>query len=364
MKVYVVPADKFGCGYHRLIWPASALRRQGHEDEVQILPPDNRESFAAKVKEYSDGRKELQALRIPEDAEVVVVQRPGTLLFPEIIRLLRSNGIAVVVDIDDHFGALHPLNVAYKTYHPRTQTGQSWEAVAESCREATLVTTSTRALQPVYAKHGRGVILDNYVPAPYLDYKREDSGFFGYPGNTKSHPTDLQVMGNAVRDLVDQGYKFRVVGGRSKVPEALKITDRPYDVVPPVGSEHWERTVVEALDVSLCPLEASAFNTAKSRLKAIEAMAGGLSWIGSPREEYRRAHKESGAGFLAETPKQWVTYVKMLMDSESLRREQGEAGRAFMKDQTYQAQAWRWWEAWSEAYAIQHGADKKQVVLA
>jgi glycosyltransferase involved in cell wall biosynthesis len=171
------------------------------------------------------------------------------------------------------------------------------------------------------------------------------------------------VMGNAVRDLVDQGYKFRVVGGRSKVPEALKLREDP-DIVPPVGSEHWERTVVDALDVSVCPLEASAFNTAKSRLKAIEAMAGGLAWIGSPREEYRRANKESGAGFLAETPKQWITYVKMLMDNESLRHEQGEMGRAYMRDQTYQANAWRWWEAWTDAYKIQHGADKQQVVFA
>src|SRR5690606_28606720 len=40
MKIYVYPADEYGCGYYRLIWPAQALQAQGHD--IQIVMPKQR----------------------------------------------------------------------------------------------------------------------------------------------------------------------------------------------------------------------------------------------------------------------------------------------------------------------------------
>jgi hypothetical protein len=42
-------------------------------------------------------------------------------------------------------------------------------------------------------------------------------------------------------------------------------------------------------------------------------------------------------GFLADTPKQWYQYTKELLVNHSLREEQVEAGKIYMKDQTYEA---------------------------
>ena len=48
MKVHVYPADRHGCGHHRLIWPAEALMRQGHD--ITII-----EQQARKLMMYMNG---------------------------------------------------------------------------------------------------------------------------------------------------------------------------------------------------------------------------------------------------------------------------------------------------------------------
>jgi glycosyltransferase involved in cell wall biosynthesis len=102
----------------------------------------------------------------------------------------------------------------------------------------------------------------------------------------------------------------------------------------------------------------SGFVSHNSRLKGIEMMAAGTPWSSSPREEYRKLHRESGCGVLADNPKQWYQAIKRLLTDEVLRKEQAEAGRTYMQGQTYQANAWRWAQAWQRAYDIQRGVSK------
>jgi glycosyl transferase family 1 len=352
VKVYVLPADPHGCGHYRLVWPANVLQQQGWD--ITVMPPHENSGFLAKVREEPDGRKTLTSVRIPHDADVIVVQRPAHFLQPQMVEMLRANKIAVVVDMDDDMSNIHPDNIAFNTYRHRAGADLSHKWVMESCKRATLVTTSTRKLQKVYAKHGRGLVLDNYVPEAYLGFGSPSSGFFGWAGTTKSHPTDLQVTGVAVRGLIEDGYRFKVVGGYSSVQKSLKLQQQP-EVTGSVPLQDWARVIGESLDVGMAPLCVSEFNSAKSRLKPIEYMSVGVPWVGSPREEYRRVHRESGCGLLAETPKDWYRNLKRLMDDEVLRKEQSEAGREYMVTQTYQQNAWRWAEAWTKALEIERG---------
>jgi glycosyltransferase involved in cell wall biosynthesis len=226
--------------------------------------------------------------------------------------------------------------------------------VAQACREATLVTVSTKPLAAVYAKHGRWQVIDNYVPESYLDVEPQEHRSFGWPGTTQSHPDDLQVMGGAVRDLVADGLDFRVIGPRSGVQKALRLPEEP-EHTGRVEMDDWVKEVA-TLQVCLAPLSASKFNLAKSRLKLIEASAVGVPWVASPRPEYRRTFAESGAGILADTPKQWYVGVRKLMGDDVLRKELGERGREWMQTQTIEANSWRWLEAWTRAYEIQQGS--------
>jgi hypothetical protein len=352
VKVYIMPADAYGCGHYRLVWPADVLRQQGHD--IVIIPPVEGSGFLAKFQEDRQGNKQLIGLQVPSDADVIVLQRPAHEHQPDMVDMIRSSGIAVVIDMDDDMSTIDKDNIAWITYSPRSNTPFSWKHAAESCRRATFVTTSTRTLQRVYAPHGRGAVLDNYVPEKCLTYERQDVEAFGWAGTTKSHPNDLQVTGRTVAQLIDEGYRFRVVGGKSKVQEALKLRSS-VDYTGSVDLIHWVQKIGQSYDVGLIPLAATAFNTAKSRLKGIEHMAAGVPWVASPREEYRRLHRESGCGLLASTPRDWYSHVSKLMNDDVLRKEQAEMGREYMRDQTYQAQAWRWLEAWETALKIQRG---------
>jgi glycosyltransferase involved in cell wall biosynthesis len=336
--------------HYRVIWPADVLRRQGHD--VVIMPPNQKTGFLAKVGTRGDGSQALTSVTIPEDADVIVLQRPAHPLQPQMIQMMRQNGIAVVVDMDDDMSSLHPLNIAYETYRPRSNTPFNWNHAAESCKQATYVTTSTRQLQRVYAKHGRGEVIDNYIPAACLDVVKEETGFFGWAGTTKSHPNDLQVTGGMIQKLIDEGFPFKVVGGKSSVKAAARLREE-VDATGSVPLNVWVSTIAASIDVGLAPLDSTHFNTSKSRLKAIEYMAVGVPWVGSPREEYRRLHRESGCGLMADTPKQWYTHIKALMTDEVLRKEQAEMGRAYMQSQTYQQNAWKWMAAWETAYKME-----------
>jgi hypothetical protein len=352
VKVYVLPADPHGCGHYRLIWPSDVLKMQGYE--VVVMPPRQDSGFMAKIETLPNGTERLTGLRIPADADVIVLQRPSHPLQPDMIQMIRSNGIAVVVDMDDDMSSIHPSNIAFHMYRPRSGSPISWRNAVESCKVATLVTTSTSQLQKVYAKHGRGMVLDNYVPEAYLNFPSPETGVFGWAGTTKSHPNDLQVTVPAVQRLLDDGHRFKVVGGKSSVRSCLRLKNDP-DATGSIPLNEWVARIGEELDVGMIPLAPTAFNASKSRLKGVEYMAAGVPWVASPREEYRKLHRESGCGLLADNPKDWYSKLKLLLDDTVMRKEQAEAGREYMKSQTYQANAWRWMEAWTRALEIERG---------
>lgn len=352
MRVYVLPADTGGCGHYRLAWPADALKRQGFD--VVVVPPSKDTGFQVKLEDQPDGSQRLLEVSIPPGADVIVLQRPAHALQPQLIKLLQARGIAVVVDMDDDMSAIDPGNIAFQNYRHHSATSYSWKWALESTKAATLVTTSTTALQKIYAPHGRGMVLDNYVPEVVLTYPKPETGCFGWAGTTLSHPNDLQVTGDAVRRLMGAGHQFRVVGGPSKVKQNLRLSVDPI-CTGTVNLDVWVKTIGETMDVGMVPLAPTSFNTSKSRLKGIECMAAGVPWVASPRAEYRRLQKESGCGLLAENPKQWYSHLTRLLTDDVLRKELVEAGKDYMQTQTYEAQCHRWADAWTRALEIQRG---------
>lgn len=347
MRVLVVPADKEGCGFYRLSAAAEHLQSLGHD--IIIQEPKSKDSGLTIFME--DDR--MTDIVVPDDADVIVMQRIAHNWHTQAVPLLRAKGVAVVIDMDDDMSCIHRENGAYGLYHPKSNTPFSWRNAAEACSQATLVTTSTRSLGAVYAKHGRHQVIDNYVPQRYLAIDVHDRSGFGWAGTTQSHPDDLQVVGGAVRDLIADGFDFRVVGPQSGVKQALRLPQEP-TYTGKVSLQDWAAETAR-LEVALAPLSVSKFNTSKSRLKLIEASSVGVPWVASPRSEYRRTFQESGAGILADTPKQWYVGVRKLMEDEVLRKELGERGREWMQTQTIEANSWRWWEAWTRAYEIQQG---------
>lgn len=353
MRVVAYPADRFGCGHFRMIWPAEALRDAGHDVSV-VDTRQRRVQIHIKDNEVVDA---------DVNADVVVFQRITHRYMADAVPVLRRKGVSVVVDIDDDLTSVHPSNPAWQSMHPRNEGRKladgnvnmhSWRNLNAACRDATLVTVSTPALLSIYAAHGRGAVLPNYLPDAYDNVAHVDSDVIGWPASFHSHPNDPDALGGAVARVVADGAEFRMVGDPSGAGVAFGIGQDPPGKGVPI--EQWP-TAVSSLGVGIAPLADTRFNRSKSWLKPLEMSAVGVPWVASPRVEYQRLHK-MGAGVLAERPRAWYKELSRLRTDAALRQEVSEAGRAVASQLRLTDHAWKWMEAWGRAHEIQRTSSK------
>lgn len=353
-KIYVYPADVYGCGYYRLIWPAQELIKQGYD--VTLVMPSERNNLAAEIQ-----HDKLVNVRFPEDADILVMQRVTHKYLTDAIPMIRSRGCSVVVDMDDDMSNIHPHNPAWINFHPKTYgvldnkvvAEHNWGNALRACESASLVTLSANALIQRYAKHGRGVVLRNCVPTSYLDIPHEDSNVIGWGGSLASHPDDLGVMGMSITRLQREGVPFKIVGDPGRVQKYLLLDEEPLSTGI-VDIDEWPKAL-STLGIGVTPLYDSVFNASKSWLKPLEYAALGVPMVLSPRAEYKRFQKELGVGLLAKNgSSDWYRKLRRLTDSPSLRQEMSARGRIAASYWTYEARAKDWADAWLSAVNYDH----------
>lgn len=349
MKVYAYMGDQWGCGSYRVLWPCEAAAAAG--GDVTVVRPDER-----KVEMRVDRHTQrVVGENFPDDADVVILQRPTNMFMPQVIPILQARGVAVVVDMDDDLSRIHPANPAWKSFAPwlvHTGTGKTWpnphrwQHAEESCRLADLVTVTTPALARKYGKHGRVQVIPNYVPKQYLAIPRRDSEVIGWGGSVHSHPHDLQQVGPAIARLVARGHRFITVGNKTGVARALGLTEDPggpADV--PLGE--WPHHL-STIGVGIAPLADTQFNQAKSRLKPLEYAAVGVPAVASPADDYAR-FAQAGGCLLADRPRAWEGILRSLASSAERRAEQSERGREVAAANTIEGHSHEWLEAWAAA---------------
>jgi hypothetical protein len=356
VKIKVYPADMTGCGWLRLMFPAEYLKDSLPADtEIEVLPPTDRD-----LKLRMEGERVVEVVD-PEPDAVYVFQRLTHSWMAQAVPLLRAAGAAVVIDVDDDLGSIHPRNPAYDAYHPRSlgrrdpRTRQpnrhSWKHLSDACRAATLVTVSTPALLARYAAHGRGHVVYNYLPDHYYGVPHEDSDMIGWPAALQSHPDDPAVLGGAVARLSARREDFRVVADPVGTGAAFGLSQDPPGNPGAVHITDWPREVAK-LGIGIAPLADTRFNMCKSWLKPLEMSAVGVPWVGSPRAEYERLNRR-GAGVLADTPRRWYRELLRLKEDPGLRMVRAEAGRSVAAQLKLRDNAWRFLEAWERARSFQ-----------
>lgn len=350
MKVYVFPADQTGCGYYRLIWPAETLAKQGH-DVVVVTPKQRDQMLQAKL----DSSERVVSVRLPQDADVVVFQRVTHRYLLQAIPLIRNAGVAVVIDMDDDLTCIHPANPAFHMLHPTNPrlALHSWQNTLSACEAATSVTVSTPALLNRYARKTPGIVLFNAVPERYLKIEHADSDVVGWAGSVHSHPTDLQVMGSSIAQLLQAGRRFKIAGPLQGVHTALGISQKlEIETTGVITDIRAWPLAVNTLGIGVAPLAESKFNMSKSWLKPLEYAAVGVPCVVSPLPEYARLAKQ-GVGVIAKRPDQWRRQLLALINEPALRTELSERGRLAASKHTIETNAWRWLEAWSSALDLQ-----------
>lgn len=341
MKIHVFPVSLDACGYYRLIWPAEQLAAEGHD--ITIIEPKHR---GAQLKARMHGDIVL-GVNVYDNPDIVVMQRVTHKYLSQAVKVMRNQGITVIVDMDDDLSRVHPMNPAYKWLLPGNGGKHSWEYSEQACRNASWVTTSTPALQDIYASHGRGSVLENCIPQRMLDLPRGDRGTFGWPGYLLSHYNDPPMLGGSVKKLVTEGFKFSMVGNPTGMAKVLKITEQQLNCTGITDMMGWPNALT-TLHVGLAPLADTMFNDAKSWLKPLELSAVGVPTVMSPRREYKRIHS-LGVGVLAEAPNQWYQQVKRLMTDDAWYAEVANRSKLAVTGMTIEQNAHRWADVWLQA---------------
>ena len=346
-RVVLYPADVTACGGYRMLLPVAALEAEGFT--LGCYPPGHPKRLQAEVTVDRFGVQHCRRVVDPE-ADVVVFQRPLSRLFYEAMVHMKSNGVKIVIELDDDFKALSPRHGAYRLVHPRYSPHSNWEWLDKALGVADLLVAATPNLARRYGRRTESVVVPNRVPSSFLDIARPPATTapkLGWAGTMESHPADVQVMRGGVAEALRAAGldTLHVVGPGTGVSESLGVPVTATGWVPYADyADH-----VVHLDVGLAPLEQSTFNDSKSWLKPLEYAALGIPGVGSPSAEYRRLRDEHGIGFIAEKPSQWRGLLRMLLNDHDARAAESARLRTAVVEEglTIEATAKEWWNAWT-----------------
>jgi len=363
MRIIALPGDLAACGYYRVFAPLAALERAGWADVYR--PPVTK----------TGGKPQVYIKpSILRDFDIAVFQRQPEERIAQLFRAARAFGTKVVFDLDDDVFSVPPTSPAYIAF------GRDWRKIgglarcdsAEKAREAAerarknfdgllrnlrladLVSVSTERLREVYGRFRDDIIVlpnqieprdwDGAISQPHP--KPDDEVWIGWAGS-KTHWVDLSEIAKPVREVLRRHHNTRlvIVG----FPEAARLFEA---VTSQVIVFDWMplteyRRVVAAFDIALATSAPLQFNEAKSDVRVLEAALCGIPVVAS-ETTYGNTVRAAGCGFVAKTPQKWIKYLGRLITNSDLRREMGERGRKYvLRERTYDANAWRWAEAYS-----------------
>ena len=356
MNVLLCTTVFLGSLFHRMAEPARAVAEADLGIDVTV-------QRGLKTTMYRNPDDPAGALVVGEvdaqGADVVVMQLPKTQEMLDCLRLLQAQGVAVVVELDDHLTALPPGHQGHDVLI-RKGVGK----IAETCAlEADFVTVSTPNLLKEYGSGGRGMVVPNAIPRRIAElppaYEREpDVVTIGWTGTVGTHPYDLQEMGSGLQQALDRTRgrsQFAIMGQAEDARERLRLAEDPVQISWVENVDAYAATVGERFDIGVAPLRIDTFNNCKSWLKVLEYSARGVFAISSPSAEYERL----GIGYRAKRPRDWATGITRAVVDADWRREVAAANREqALAHHLTEHTAELWATAWRRARDIRSRKDR------
>ena len=319
-KILYLPPHNDACAWYRCAIPGFELQKRGWSvDFSQRVKADFLEQF-----------------------DVVIFQRPSSERMVKWIEFCNSIGILTVGEIDDNLWVIHEQNPAYKVWNRQRLSG------LEQCmRIVQMVTTTTQALADYLKPLNSNVaVLPNMLPAEYWQVRQTESSdgkiVIGWAGST-SHWPDLELIKSVMPQILNEYPKteFHIAGlNRNPFPEHKRMK-----VVAPVHGEDFA-LLLATFNIGLVPLINGMFNDCKSDLKYIEYAMVGLPVIASKVDAYERTVVNGQNGFLARNTKDWLKYLKRLLDQPDLRKDMGQKAQEYAQTRTIEENIGLWEKAY------------------
>ena len=339
MRVLAIPADEGGCGFYRVREPCRVLKEDGVHIDIDS------DGSLTSVHRNAEGR--ITSID-PLDYDVVVIQMPSKQDAVDAIPMLKAQGITVVAEFDDDYWAFER---GHSMVHQEDE-----KAMMKCCGLADLVTVSTPALgRKIANESGTPVrVLRNCIPKSYLTVdgqeRPDDKLRLGWSGQPFTHPRDLEVVGDTVRNAVRKYDAQFITIGHELAATILGFEDK--ETLVQGWTPLWlYPAALRLMDVGIVPLRRNEFNESKSYLKGLEYASLGIPFVASDSSEYKVLAGE-GVGIIATSKQGWYRGLNTLLSNEDRRNTMAAQGREFARTQTYEANAWKWAEAWERAMNV------------
>lgn len=307
--------DNSACGYYRITLPFDALAAQGWDIQTACGWDPRAEGYP-----------------------VVVGQRVGK---PEALTLWRKLYLRsrLVYETDDDFWSIDETNYRALQEHSPSLL----DAAGEAIRMARLATVSTQPLAEVVGQFETPVtVLPNHIDGRLLDVERPHRGrlVVGWAGGD-SHTKDWAVLAPHLKRFLarNPAVEYHGIG-------------TPFHAVHGIQGRHtgwqdvWAYYRSIDFDIGLAPLAPLVFNRSKSHIKALEYAALGIPVIASDEPPYRDFVVHGESGYLVRRDHEWTTYLRALVEDQTLREQMGKRAREVAADWTIQ----RGWQMWADAY--------------
>ncbi len=325
-RILFLIADKEACGWYRCGIPGKQLSEQGHYVKLGDLKPTGERIYSY---------------------DIVVFQRETRPKALEVIKKLNDMGKTTVFELDDDLWHLDKTNPAYK-YWKGDEIKRKLEACIKECQ---IVTTSTDNLADQMRQLNRNIhVLPNMLPdkhwqAESKEKKSDGNLIIGWAGS-RNRMKDLHVLSGTIEQLLDMysNVEFHLAGDTSY---PFKKHDR-IKCLQGVGLEQYQ-VLINTFDIGIAPLVDSHFNRCKSDLKFVEYGMVGMPVVASRVDAYTASVKHGENGFLARNSKDWLKYLKRLVEDEDLRDRIGSEAKKLAETRTISKNI----HLWEEAYGIE-----------
>ncbi len=144
-----------------------------------------------------------------------------------------------------------------------------------------------------------------------------------YGSGTKTHDADFAIAAPAIARLMQTHAMLRLrIIGELTLPACLDDLAGRIERFAGTNYRAYLTLLAEG-DIAIAPLEAGAFNDAKSNIKFQEAAVLGMPTVASPRAAFSEIVSDGHNGLLAETAAQWEQALGQLIRDPALRGRLG-----------------------------------------
>lgn len=287
----------------------------------------------------------------PRQEGAAIWQFPGNSVRALFMRGMRQRGSRVLAEIDDDYLQPPPFDPGnWKLTRSEAKDGEhSYEAHRQIVEhECDGLIVSVPALARRYAGIARNIyVCPNSVdPADWPDDPPVAVGRvlrIGWAASD-SHVKDAPLIRRALEWASKQPNVEVVLLGLRPPDWRFKLTHIPW-----TDSVAEYRTLLETLDVGLCPLMDNSWNRCKSDIKAMEyAMAGAMPIV-SAMEAYKPWF---GTAARCASAKDWEKVIRWaVLNRNAVAQNARQAREYVLRERTIQQNLWRWEEAVSTSAA-------------